>query len=281
MQQASVLDFEVHKENLTTAGGLLVPRKCALVRNDNDAVLGIVGKKFGIIQNNDLFPAIDAEVFSSLPAEAKENAVISDSVAFNGSVCYRHYKFPTIKPDEGQTLRARDSVTDLGFMLTIANGFGGSSLAISSGAIDFYCDNGIISGKMDAHYTRRHSADINIHGLTPAVTAAVASFENDTIKWARWMKKQVSDGTVSDFLENVVSPGLGKKLMSQWFVEKEARGANVWAVYSALTNYASHTSDGRFAVRNTGADHEAFTRMGRHQRVAKIAESDEFLALTA
>ena len=282
MQSSNVLDFEVRKERLTADGGIKVPGKCALVRDDNNAVLGIVGEKFGIIQNKSLFSAIDAEVFEPFDEKARNNAIIEDSIAFGGSICYRQYKFPTVTPKEGEILRVKDDSTDLGFMMTVANGFGGSALSVASGAIDFYCDNGIISGRVDASYSRRHSSLISIRTLAPAVEAAIAAYHDKSIQWATWMKTQVSDGQVSDYLEAVVTKGLGKKLMAQWFVEKEIRGSNAWALFSAMTHYASHTETGsKFATRQTGTDHEAYTKMNRHAEVAKLTSHNEFWRVAA
>lgn len=272
----SALNFEVEKMPIFAGKdpAINVIGKCALVRTDTRKVLGVVGENFGLVQNQELFPALDDEIFDSVDLSMRGDASIKDHTAFDGSVCYREYIFPKIMPSP-------NSPKDLGFLLTVTNGFGGSSLKIGSGAIDFYCQNGSVFASKQHSYMRRHSANLNLLGVKDAVESSIYTYKQKTTIFGEWMRKQVTDGQVSDFLTAKTTKGLGKKLMRQYRHEREERGATVWALYSALTNWSSHTGAGPFATRDTGMDHEAYTRMGRKMEVARITNSDEFLALAA
>ena len=70
-------------------------------------------------------------------------------------------------------------------------------------------------------------------------------------------------------------------VMAQFEAEAAERGRTVWALYSALTNYASHNSE-RFGVRNSGnVDNTAVTLDGREREVARIVDGDAFQRVAA
>ena len=56
------LDFIVEKQKLITERGLDVPDYFATVREDNNDVLGMVGKDYTIVQNRDVFSFFDGIV---------------------------------------------------------------------------------------------------------------------------------------------------------------------------------------------------------------------------
>jgi len=280
--EKSPLDFRVRKEELKTVTGVPIEGKCALVREDTNQAISIVGNKFGVIQNDVLFPELNDIVFSSIP-DSHGTAKIVDRTAYNGRICYRDYVFPSEVVTEGEGTWHGDGVTDLGFMLTLVNGFGGTSLQLYGGAIDYYCSNGLVNaGQRDIMYRLRHSRRIEVFAMEEAVEKAVDQFNFNRKVWKEWSETELTNDQVSKFLEdNADSKAFGKKIFNQWLNEKGVRGSNLWALLSAFTNYASHTDSGPFAVRNTGRDSEAATRMSRMQRVARMAESPEFLALAA
>ena len=65
---------------------------------------------------------------------------------------------------------------------------------------------------------------------------------------------------------------LSDKLFAQYVDETHDRGANVFALVSAMTNYASH-SNGRFGLRKN-SDHD--TLFKRQQTVSKWLSSNTF-----
>ncbi len=60
------------------------------------------------------------------------------------------------------------------------------------------------------------------------------------------------------------------------------RGKNVFALYSAFTNYSSYADDKNgFTLRNTGHDTKAESMWKREQEVAKWINSPQFKQLVA
>jgi phage/plasmid-like protein (TIGR03299 family) len=54
MLQITGLDWKVSKEELQTVGGILIPNKIAIMRNDNNAILGVHGDGYEPYQNDEL-----------------------------------------------------------------------------------------------------------------------------------------------------------------------------------------------------------------------------------
>ena len=64
--------------------------------------------------------------------------------------------------------------------------------------------------------------------------------------------------------------------------EVSIRGRNLWALYSAFTNYASYADERNgFTMRNNGNDTEAQTMWSREQEVSKWVSSPEFQRIAA
>ena len=64
--------------------------------------------------------------------------------------------------------------------------------------------------------------------------------------------------------------------------EVSKRGANVFSLYSAFTNYASYADERNgFQMRNTGNDTKAQTMWNREQEVSKWVSSPQFKQLVA
>lgn len=282
----SPLNFEVVKTPLTARmpGGIInrVRGKVGLTRTDNGETIAIVGERYGVVQNADLFKRIDDEVFDAVGASHRKTAIVTDRISRRGALCVRDYAFPKIKIGgkmQSALRRGKDSVTDLGFRLLVSNGFGGSSLAVMAGAIDFYCTNGMVLGKLHGAYQVRHTRNVEIRmlGVEKAARDAVGIFKDHADVFANYVASPLNDALAKNVIveSEAFSEAPGKKIFNRWLSEKGARGANVWALYSAATHYASHLN-GAFAARWTGNDHAAATMMTRSRKVGAMVASDAF-----
>ena len=71
-------------------------------------------------------------------------------------------------------------------------------------------------------------------------------------------------------------------MYSLYSQEAGVRGRNVWALYSAFTNYATYADERNgFTLRNTGHDTNAVTMFNREQEVSKWIDTPEFNQLIA
>jgi hypothetical protein len=72
------------------------------------------------------------------------------------------------------------------------------------------------------------------------------------------------------------------KMFSLYNQETQVRGRNLFALYSAFTNYASYADERNgFNLRRTGKDTQAVSMFQRELDVAKWVDMPEFKAVAA
>jgi hypothetical protein len=73
-----------------------------------------------------------------------------------------------------------------------------------------------------------------------------------------------------------------EKMYSLFQQEASVRGYNVFALYSAFTNYATYADDRNgFNLRNTGNDTNAVSMFSREHDVSRWIETPQFRQLVA
>jgi hypothetical protein len=247
----------------------------ALVRmNDSGPVcLNVVKNTYKVVQNVELFDAIDEGLRAGLGSDYRSAATVNDKISYNGTQCFREYIFPDIKVESPE----RDTIA---FRIIVQNGFGTGAIKLYSGAIDFFCTNGLIIGDYTSTYAK-HTSGLKLGRFKEAVEGSVNMFwKNRHLYGELAGKKVLSDDDVSKFYERNFGERLGARLYRQYLIETKVRGRTLWAVYSALTYYSSHV-DGEFSVRNTGNDHTASTLMNREVAVMRVTQSTELMELAA
>ena len=277
------LFFPVEERTLYVDGNGPVKSHKAIVRTDGDEVrdLGIVGKDYQIVDNAKLFTAVERQLKEGLPAEILRSVQVKDSTSNGGAFCARDYRFP----DATCRIEGRNGhKTDVAFRTVLTNSHDGSGSAkLYTGAIDFYCSNGMIVGDYDV-FGRKHTKNFSVDTFANKVAKSLSKFWVEAERLQEWAKQDVSEEKVHEALQNL--PGVSERKAERLFAhfqEQEApvRGATVYAVYSALTWYASHPEDDRFKVRNTGNDNEAETLMRREDEVRRWTRSEPFQMLVA
>ncbi len=251
-----------------------------LVRSDNGTPipLAVVGHNYKVLQNEELFEAIEQNILDTLPPEKLVNVTVKDRMSYNGAMCMREYIFNDIT--------AKVAGNNIAFRAIVQNGFGNSSVKIIVGAIEYYCTNGIIIGTADRK-VRRHTSGLNVAALSSYITNSLNLFEKSAEQWCRWTKIGLTDKVVQRFFDELVdaqylSERLSRRLYRRFQHEKSGRGSTLWALTSALTYYSSHDDEDQgFGVRKTERDHHASTMMGREEQVRKIIRSKYFQRLAA
>ena len=274
------LDFEVVGQKLktidpTTGDTIDVKNKKSLIRKDTSQILDVVGVGYKIVQNNEVFEEVERKIYTSLGEGSLSNAQITDSMAFNGQTCYRQYVFPEIRVKS-----KKNSKSDIAFRVVVINGFGNSAIKVYSGAIDFFCMNGMISGEYGLSSVR-HSVNVQIERVSNPIAMSLKAFKIQNNNWLEWQEVNVNHREVVSFLESSIS---SKKLRDsvemQIQREYQSRGTTKWAVYSALTYYATHDK-GDFAVNKRSAGNEASILFKREKFVNSLTKSEPWRALSA
>lgn len=251
----------------------------AIVRATEDykgaIVLGIVGANYKLVHNKELYSHVEATMCKEIPAHELHGVQVTDKVAGWGRTCFRQYIFPNIK-----CLLKGNVRSEIAFRLIVQNGYGGSALRIHAGAIDFYCTNGMIRGEYESVY-RKHTSGVVVTGFGQTVRKALDTFADSQRVWERWAATPVQHQAAMDlFRELASSERLAENLQDQYLRERDARGDNLWAAYSALTYFASH-NDGEFALRKTvnEQDSVAHVMLQRELRVSQWIKSDAWRKL--
>ena len=244
------------------------------------AILHVVKDSYKVTQNRDLYKQIDDTVIAQAGVRA-EGAIIKDEVSYLGAFGRRQYVFPNMKCEVEQG-RGRDS-TSVGFRVVVSNSFDGSSaIKMLAGAIDFYCSNGCIRGDFDQSIQRHTSTqEIVLPRMIDKLKASIDVFWRHADILRAWAKKEISDETAElVILKFGFSESRSKAILARFRYEAEIRGRTVWALYSALTYYATHNDD-MFSIRSTGSDNVAATLQKRELEVFKITNSNEWRQLVA
>ena len=246
----------------------------ALVRydakNDKPVCLNVVGEKYKVVQNAELFNKVHEGLRTQLTPREITSAEIIDRVAMGGQRCFREYRFRGIDVPSPESDR-------IGFRVIIENGFGTGAIKIHAGAIDFFCTNGMILGDFTSMYAK-HTSGLEIIRFKEHVEMCVNVFWKNKDLWSTLRdKKLASDDSVHEWLKDQFSKALGTKLFHQYLVECRVRGGrNMWALYSALTHFASHART--FPVRETGNDHLAHTMMQREHKVRNVFNASQMFS---
>ena len=233
-------------------------------------VLSVVGSGYKLVHNRELFGRVEDTLCKIIPTPHLTNVMVTDKVSGWGKLCYRDYVFPGIWCTVGNTTRST-----VAFRLIVQNGYGGSALRVHAGAIDFYCSNGMISGDYTSTY-KKHTSGLLVEGVDETVEQALVTFGQNQTRWRRWAETPVQHSEAMQlFKELASSTKLQENLADQYLKEREARGPNLWSVYSALTYYASH-HDGTFSLRSTveQQDTVASTMLQRELNVSQWIKSE-------
>lgn len=270
-----MLNFKVREEpTLFTIGGKTESSSeyKNLIRDDTNKLLAVVGKNYKVIQNDELFNQITTRVEQALPG-AKYH--VKDKVARNGKVCFREFIFDEIKV---QSLK--DSKSDVHFRVITQNSFGHTGIKLYAGGIDFYCENGLILGHFEKTF-KKHTKNLQLGVLNDPIQKGIDLFNARQAEWLEWQDRAVSRADAAKTLEDLaVGPRMSERLIARFDQESQDRGGTLWALYSALTFYASHNS-AVFPVRQTPTDHTAETLLNRELQVQKWISSEPFTRLAA
>jgi hypothetical protein len=246
------------------------------LHNDKPISLGVVGKNYKLLKNRELCESIEDTFMDTLTSKELEGVRRIDSTSHMGGTSIRQYIFPKIQTDIGS------NKSTIAFRAIVINGYDGtSSFKFLHGAIDFFCENGMVTGAYDM-MTKRHTSGLRIPTLTNRLRGSIDIFYKQADTWKAWVRKIISDEDAELCFKAMpnVSDRKVQQLMRQFHIECGSHGRTVWALYSAATFYAS-SDHGEFKVRDTASDHKASTLMNREQQVRSWLNTDAFEQLAA
>jgi hypothetical protein len=261
------LDFNVRYEPTRMIG------KKYVIRETDDNVLGIVGSKFKAASHIDFFNGVKEVIQENRLPHELEDAKIKISTARDSAFALIDITLPNVKH---KIVTSRHQ-TEINERIIALHGIDGScSNQVYFGAIDSFCTNGQIGGEYDT-IKRKNTSGLILERLMQEVRDAKINFDIRCQMMQKWADTPLNvDGKT--LLNSIIkSERLSKKMYELACQEIVKRGKNVFALYSAFTNYASYADERNgFNIRNTGFDTKAETMWKREQEVAKWISSKPF-----
>jgi hypothetical protein len=260
------------------------PERKYVIRTDTDEAIGVVGKDFGGVSHPQFFGQIREAWAEELgfthddfyDSVALENDISIDTkVSRNGAWALEKVVFNNHKA----TVETNRHTTETALSLYAWHGVDGStSNNVISGAIDFFCTNGMVTGDY-SKIRKKNTRHFDMGRITHEMEGIYDRWVDHNAWCQKLAEKDVSVNALKTALEDILPERASKNMLNSVLDEFSVRGANAWAVYSAFTQYASH--EDRFGFRQTANDNTLERQFKRNEDVAKWIEHPSFLKLVA
>ena len=248
--------------------------------------LGVVGEDYPVKSHREYFPALLDVLHDTLPREFVADAIINTKVAHHGAFALLDVALPNsrVAIETRQGFR-----TDIAMRSIMWHGLAGThSNNVLFGNIDFFCTNGMIVGDF-TRVKRKNTKNFSLQRFAREVEVATGAWYEQARELQIMANTVITieqgRQTINTILGNTDPADRKKqrdskadKMFTLFVEEAQTRGANVFALLSAFTNYSSHTNNG-FALRETGSDHGAVTMLNREVEVAQWINNPAFTSL--
>ena len=207
------------------------PKRFAVQRTDNRAVLGVVSDKYKILRHE---LVVDGFREALKDGQRFEECI---KVTKGGAHMFATYSFPDL------TIRVRGG-DDIALQFTVKNSYdGGNSLSIVLGAFRLVCSNGMIIGKKFLGFRWKHvgEAEVDVEAIRAKVQTLSASFQ-DSLPMMQLMastqvsgeigEKELFDGKTVPFPAYLL-----KAAAEEW---RRAGDPTYWGYYNSLTWAITH-----------------------------------------
>jgi hypothetical protein len=267
------LDFDVAFEDTR------MPDKKYVINQSTGQPLGIVGKSFKCASHGDFFRGVVDTATETLSNDDLDGAKYNFKTARNGAWAMLDITLPNVTMD----ISTDKFETEIGNRIISLHGIDGScSNQVFFGAIDFFCTNGMITGDHDK-VRKKNTSNFSMESFIYELNRARTDFYQQAQQMQVWAHTDLKYVDVSSLLDDMLgSKRKSEKMYSLYMQEASTRGHNKFALYSAMTNYATYADERNgFNLKNTGNDTQAMSMWSREQEVSKWVSDDRFRLLEA
>jgi hypothetical protein len=268
-------------------------------RDDTGEVIGSCGKNFKPVQHSDVSDPVlqtlkddGVEIIERTPTKndlydlkGQKGAFLDIQEAHNGAVL----RFDVITGDftnpTGPSAFLPDGPPTLFRRYTGLNSHNSTYAAQAVASyVNLRCLNGMVNEQFSAAIKGKHTKHFDTTAFKAKILAAADLMQGDTERFERYIRTPCSLEQAEAFFKKTIawqrpdakgneqwSESLVKQLL-ELFAEEGTR--NVWAVYQALTAWATHGTLKGNAVALTA-------RVGRDERVARALRAPQFKELVA
>lgn len=239
------LDWKVRKEMIKTESGIIIPNYGAIVREDTNNVLSVMGKDYYPYQNHELIELLN-RVSNQTGLEIKKS----------GSFGEGEKVFIQLK--SGDLKLGNDRVE--GYLTGINSFDGSTSLAFGPSNVTISCTNSFFAAFRDMSSKVRHTKNMVIkiddicRGLENLLGEEKIMFDNivklsetrigandvdDVLRKLFNIKREVNlkdEDAVSTVTRNKIN-----RLYADMKGELQEKGDNKWGLFSGVTKYTTHS----------------------------------------
>mgnify|MGYP003124718628 FL=1 len=243
--------------------------------------LGVVGTGFKCASHKKFFDGVQNIMVDNIP-----DAMIDSTVRWSTARNNAWAMMDIVMPNVFTTVETEKHSTKIGRRVIALHGVDGScSNQVFFGAIDFFCTNGMITGDYDK-VRRKNTSNFCMDRFIQELNQSSVDFVgqvNELQEWANIELPTYSMKSWKEYLSSIMkSDRKAEKMIPLVQKEVRKRGRNVFALYSAFTNYASYADEKNgFNLRNTGRDTSAQSMWARENEVTKWISTPEFKKLVA
>ena len=256
-----------------------VKDKKYVINGNTGDYIGVVGDTFNCASHADFFEGVHNTITENLGDAECEGMNMKWRIARQNAWAMLDMTLPNVT---ARIETAKHSTTIAQRIIALHGIDGSCSNQTFFGAIDFFCTNGQIRGEHDK-IRRKNSANFSMDRFIRDLRESSQSFYAQSKRLQGWANKSLFVGDVKSMLETLLkSDRTAEKMLALYNQEASVRGQNVWALYSAFTNYATYADDRNgFTLRNTGKDTNAVSMFQRENKVSQWIESKPFKELIA
>ena len=265
-------DFEVEYEPSK------VPDKKYVKIKGTDTYLNVVGNGFTTTSHTNFAHTVWNTMQDKLSAEELDGMAIDWKSARNDGYMMMDITLPNVSYD----IYTDKHSEKIGQRIIGLHGVDGlCSNIVVYGQISFFCTNKMVRGEHDI-VKRKNTSNFCIDGFGRQLEQSSTDFYDQANTLQQWANTSTVNVDVKALFEKIMSDKQAEKMYSLYGAEVSTRGANVYSIYSAFTNYASYADERNgFKLRNTGKDTEAVSMWNRELDVTKWVKSKQFQDLVA
>ena len=263
----------------------------ALVRNDTNQIISIVGKNYNPIPHQVAFDtAQDVIMRSDLNLDGIDRHT---AVSHDGARAYSTWTLPKHRV----TLRKDD---DVALQISSRNSYDGSwSFVVEVGGYRFICLNMQVFANNFAIHKSKHTQGLNLDSIASKLSEAIIVYDQETDMWKELVDTNVNNYQAFDVLAHLANSKVASNMLKnwefnpdyrrfnspidilyepevvrnktlntlyhQWLLERKQLGKTGWALYNAMTNWATHA----VPIKRTSINNVASIRVDRLEKVRK------------
>ena len=256
-----------------------VTDKKYVINADTGEYLGVVGNDFTTETHTKFFNKVQDTMMEKLSPYEVQGAVVNWKSARNNAWASMDITLPNVTT---KIVTDKHETTIAQRIIGLRAVDGSCSNQVFFGAIDFFCTNGMIRGDHDK-VRRKNTSGFSVERFITQLRKSNEDFQMQTRRLQQWANQSLATVDVRAFLEKLMkSDRAADKMFTLYNQEVAIRGRNVFALYSAFTNYATYADERNgFTMRNTGHDTAAVTMFNRENKVGQWIDSEPFKRLVA